>query len=204
MKSVLMCLLFFSGVAVAQYPARASFAPLMGLSHYTLDDQAITGPTIGLQYLTREFSLIRFGLFAGVTLRPDGLAYYRTEPFISYDQSQPYRFQPPVYDGAVRTSRFAFALAFFGFDWRTYLADGGVRPYLGVGAQMVGWSYNNTFTGTIAPDAKVGLDVHLSSGLNAFAEGQYSFGMPTLFGSRFSSLRDLTTFAVGVTFAPRW
>ncbi len=204
MKHVLTFLIVFSGIALAQNPNRASFAPLVGVTHYILDGQATTGPAFGLQYFTREMSSSRFGLSGGVIWKSNGEEYYRTDPFIYSDPSQPYRMQPPMYDGAFRTSRFSLGLAFLGVDWRTYLADGSVRPYLGVGAQLVGWSYNSTYTGTIMPEAKAGLDVHLTSGFNAFAEGQYAFGMPTLFGSRVSSLNELFSFAVGISFAPRW
>ena len=197
-----LCL--FSCIAVAQNPNRPSFAPIVGITHYVLDDQGVTGPTMGLRYLTREFSSIRFSVFAGTTFRPNGFGYYGTEPFIYSDQSQPYRLQPPVSNGAMPSSRFAFGLAFVGFDWRTYFADGGVRPYLGVGAQVVSWSSNSTWTGTIMPTANAGLDVHLASGFSAFAEGQYAFGMPTLFGSRFSSLNNLFSFGLGVSFVPQW
>jgi hypothetical protein len=204
MKTILFCLFFLSGIAFAQDPNRASFAPLAGVTHYVLDNEAITGPTIGIRYQSRELTSIRFSLFAGTTFRPNGYGYYETTPFIYNDQEQPYRMQSPIYGGAVRASRFAFGLAFFGFDGRTYLADGSVRPYVGVGAQLVSWSSSGTLTGTITPDAKAGLDVHLTSGLNAFAEGQYSFGMPTLYGSHISRLHNLATFGFGVSFAPRW
>jgi hypothetical protein len=204
MKYLLMCLIVCSGIALGQNPKGSSFAPLLGITHYVLDGQSTTGPTFGLQYFTREFSSSQFSLFGGVTLRPNGYDYYRSDPFIYNEPSQPYRMTPPIYNGATRVSRFSLSLTFFGFDWRTYLADGGVRPYLGVGAQFVGWSYSGTYTGTILPEAKAGIDVHLTSGFNAFAEGQYSFGMPTLFGSRFSSLKELFSFGLGISFAPRW
>ena len=204
MKHLSMCLILCSAVAFGQSEKGSSFAPLAAVTHYHLDGQSITGPTIGLQYFSREMSSSQFSLFGGVTLQPHGYEYYRNEPFIYSDPSQPYRMMPPVYNGAVRVSRFSLGLAFFGVDWRTYLADGSVRPYVGVGAQLVGWSSSSAYTGSILPEAKAGLDMHLTSGFSAFAEGQYSFGMPTLFGSRFSSLDDLFSFAVGISFAPRW
>ena len=204
MRLIIGCFLLCTALAHAQNPLRPSFAPIAGISHYVLDDQAITGPTMGIRYLTREVSSTRFSLFAGVTLRPSGIEYFRTEPFIFTDNSQRFQLQPPVYGSAVRATRFAFGLGFFGFDWRAYLADGSVRPYLGVGAELVSWSSNGSFTGTVIPDAKAGLDVHVSSGFNAFVEAQYSYGMPTMFGSRISDLKDLAMFAVGVNFAPRW
>ena len=204
MKYFIIFTFLFSGIVFAQNPNRPSFAPMVGVTHYVLDNQAITGPTMGLRFLTREFSSSRFSLFAGATLKQNGFGYYRTEPFIYSEESQPYRLQPPVYNGAIRASRFAFGLAFAGFDWRTYLADGSVRPYVGVGAQMVSWSSSSTWTGTIMPTANAGLDVHLSSGFSAFAESQYAFGMPTLFGSRSSSLENLFSFGVGVNFVSQW
>ncbi len=204
MKRLLICLIVFSGIALGQNSKAPSFAPLAAVTHYDLDGQSITGPTFGLQYFTREISSGRFSLFGGVTFRPNGYDYYRSDPFIYNDPSQPYRMMPPIYNGAVRVSRFSLGLAFFGFDWRTYLASGSVRPYLGVGAQLVGWSSSSTYTGAILPEVKAGLDMHLTSGFSAFAEGQYSFGMPTLFGSRFSALKELFSFGVGVSFAPHW
>lgn len=204
MKYCVIILTLFASTALAQDPNRSSFAPIIGVTHYSLDDQAFTGPTMGLRYLSREFSFSRVSVFAGATLRPDGVGYYRTEPFIYSDESQPYRLQPPVYSGAVRGYRFAFGLAFMGFDWRTYLANGSVRPYVGVGAQVVSWSASSTWTGTIMPAVNAGLDVHLSSGFSAFAESQYAFGMPTLFGDRLSTLKHLFSFGVGVNFVPHW
>ena len=204
MKYFAIYLLLFSAVALSQNPNRSSFEPIVGVTHYVLDDQAFTGATMGLRYLTPEFSSSKLSIFAGTTLRQTGSGYYRTEPFIYSDESQPYRLQPPVYDGAVPASRIAFGLAFLGFDWRTYLADGDVRPYIGVGAELASWSSSSTWTGTIMPTANAGLDVHLSSGLSAFAESQYGFGMPTLFGSRTSSLNNLFSFGLGVIIAPRW
>lgn len=204
MKYLVTYLLLFTGLAVAQDPNLSSFAPIVGVTHYVLDEQAITGPTVGLRYLSREFSSSRVSLFAGATLRPNGFGYYHTDPFIYSDDSQPYRLQPPVYSNAMPESRFALGLAFLGFDWRTYLASGSVRPYVGVGAQVVSWSSSSTWTGTIMPTVNAGLDVHLASGFSAFAQSEYALGMPTLFGSRYSTLRDLFTFGVGVNFVPRW
>lgn len=204
MKNLVLSIVLVSGVAFAQNPNRSSLAPILAVSRYVINDEATTGPTLGLRYQSREFSSSRFSVFGGVTLSPNGVSYYESAPFLYYDHSQPYRLQPPIYGGAHRYSQFAFGLAFFGFDWRVYLADGSVRPYVGVGAQMVSWSYTNTFTGTLTPDAKAGCDIRLTSGFTGFVEAQYSFGMPTLYGSRASSLRDITMFAIGVSFAPQF
>lgn len=204
MKNCAILLFLISGIMYAQNPNRSYFAPIVGVTHYELDGDAITGPVMGLRYLTPEFSSSRFSLFGGATLKREGFGYYRTEPFIYSDFAQPYSLQPPMYDGAIPASRFAFGLAFVGFDWRKYFADGDVRPYLGVGAQVASWSSAGTWTGTIMPTADGGLDVRLSSGFSAFAESQYAFGMPTLFGSKISTLKNLFAFGLGVNFVPRW
>ncbi len=204
MKYCAILIFLISGIAYAQNPNRSFFAPIVAVTHYELDGEGITGPTVGLRFVTREFSSTRISLYGGATLKREGFGFYRVEPFISSSEFQPYRLQPPVYDAAIPASRFAFGLAFAGFDWRKYFSDGDVRPYLGVGAQVVSWSSTGTWTGTIMPTADAGLDVHLSSGLSAFAEGQYAFGMPTLFGSRFSTLKNLFSFGLGVNFVPTW
>ena len=49
MKYVLTCIIVFSGFALAQNPKQASFAPLVGFTHYVLDGETTTGPTLGLQ-----------------------------------------------------------------------------------------------------------------------------------------------------------
>ncbi len=204
MKQSLVLLVFCSGIAFAQSPSRSSFSPIVGISHYVLDGNPTTGPSMGLRYSFREFSDNQFSIYGGATLRRIGSGYYQTEPFLYSGDSQPYSLQPPMSDNALPVSRFAFGLAFAGLDWRRYLADGDVRPYLGVGVQMVSWSLNGAWTGAFLPTADAGLDVRLSSGFSAFAEGQYAFGMPTMFGSRVSTLENIFSFGVGVSFIPQW
>ncbi len=204
MKQSLILFVLCSGIALGQSSDRSSFSPIVGISHYVLDGNAITGPTMGLRYSFGEFSSNQISVFGGATLRRIGAGYYQTVPFIYSGESQPYSVQPPISDNAFPASRLAFGLAFAGFDWRRYLADGDVRPYLGVGAQLVSWSVSGTWTGAILPTADAGLDVRLSSGFSAFAEGQYAFGMPTVFGSRLSTLQNIFSFGVGVSFVPQW
>jgi hypothetical protein len=204
LKQTLILLLLCSGAALAQSPSRYSLSPIVGISHYALDGTGFTGPIMGVRYSFREFSSNQISIFGGATLRRLGAGYYQTEPFIYSGESQPYHLQPPMSANASPSSRLAFGLAFAGFDWRRYLADGDVRPYLGVGVQVVSWSLSGTWTGAFLPTADAGLDVRLSSGLSAFAEGQYAFGMPTMFGSKLSSLQNIFSFGVGVSFIPQW
>jgi hypothetical protein len=205
MKWILVGLITMSGIAIGQESNRSSFAPIVAVSRYTLDDQPVTGPTVGLRYQSREFASSRLGLYAGATFRPNGSGYYQSEPFLMYNTNpyQPYRMQPPIYGGAGRTTRYEVGLAFFGFDWRVYLAEGDVRPYVGLGAQLISWTVNQTFSGTVTPDLKTGLDIRLTSGFNGFIETQYSTGMPTMFGSQFSTLKNVFMVAIGVSFAPK-
>lgn len=204
MKQSTILLFLCTSVVLAQSPKRSSFAPIVGVTRYVLDGNATTGATLGLRYFSHESSSSQFSVFAGTTLRREGAGYYGTEPFIYSDGSQPYRPQPPIYNNAVPASRIAFGLAFAGFDWRRYLADGDIRPYLGIGAEVVSWSATQALTGGILPTVQAGLDVHLNSGFSAFAEGEYAFGMPTLFGARNSALQNLFFFGLGVGFIPQW
>ncbi len=204
MNRLLILFFFCSGIAVSQTPDRSSFAPIIGIGRYVLDGNATTGLTVGLQYSFNEFADNQLSIFGGATLRRIGVGYYETEPFLYSGEAQPYSLRPPMSGNALPASRFAFGLAFAGLDVRRYLADGDVRPYLGVGVQVVSWSISGTWTGALVPTADAGLDVKLSSGFSAFAEGQYAFGMPTVFGSRFSRLENIFSFGVGVSFAPEW
>ena len=76
MKNLVLCIVLVSGVAFAQNPNRSSLAPILAVSRYVINDEATTGPTLGLRYQSREFSSSRFSVFGGVTLSPSGVSYY--------------------------------------------------------------------------------------------------------------------------------
>ena len=200
----LMLAMMVAGVAVAQESHRLSISPIGAVSRYVLGDQITVGLMLGIRIQSREFSSNAIGMSLGVILRPNGFVEFGTEPFIYHNPQPLYQLQPPLASRVMRQTRFGLGLGFFGFDWRTYLADGDVRPYVGAGASLIGWPSADSYAGTISPDLHAGVDVHLSRGVNAFAEAQYLFGSPTLFGSSGAGLSNITTLALGVSFAPRW
>ncbi|MGB2866873.1 MAG: hypothetical protein WBD36_00355 [Bacteroidota bacterium] len=203
MKGLILAVAIGS-IAIAQESHRFSISPIAAVSRYVLDDHITIGPMIGVRFQSREFSSNAVGVSLGVILRPNGFVEYGSEPFTYHDPQPLYQLQPPLASRVMRQTRFGLGLGFFGFDWRTYLADGDIRPYVGAGASLIGWPSASSYAGTISPDIHAGVDVHLSRGVNAFAEAQYLFGSPTLFGSSGSSLSNITTLALGISFAPRW
>jgi hypothetical protein len=106
-------------------------------------------------------------------------------------------------DNYHRSPNFSIGLAFVGTDITFYLADGQVRPYVGIGGSLAFWSYSNRFSGTVTPDAKAGLDVQVSSSFSGYAEVRRMFGVPNLFGWNTPKFDGLTSAAIGVSFAPR-
>ncbi len=101
------------------------------------------------------------------------------------------------------TGGIRFGAGFFGLDYTFYLADGDVRPYVGVGAMLLGWPYRSGFAGTIAPDVKAGLQANLTSGFSGFVEMKHILGLPIVAGGS-PPLRGFTGLAFGFAFAPRW
>ena len=203
-KVAAMVILFGWSVALGQTANRPFVTPVVALSHYVLDGEPVTGPAFGLRIESREFGPSRIGVEFGAILRPSGTLLYQSDPFIYTQGSKLYQMQPPISSGAFRTTSYGIGLGYLGFDFRTYLVDGDFRPYVGIGAHLVGWSESTTYTGTIAPEVMTGFDLRVRDQLSAFVELDYLFGMPTLFGQRSSALTNIAAFAVGLSFTPRW
>jgi hypothetical protein len=69
---------------------------------------------------------------------------------------------------------------------------------------VMAFPYQGTIGSTIAPDVKAGLLVNLSSGFSGFAEVKHVFGLPFSLGAPSTAFKDLTGFAFGLAFAPRF
>ncbi|HTP79702.1 MAG TPA: hypothetical protein VMM57_04795 [Bacteroidota bacterium] len=192
------------GLANAQVSDRPTVTPMVSLSHYVLDGEPVTGPSVGLRFDSREIGASRFGFELGTILRPTGSLLYQSEPFIYTGGEKYYGLQPPISNGAFRTTSYGIGLGFIGVDFRTYLLEGDFRPYVGLGAHLVGWSEASTFTGTVAPEVMTGFDMRVRDQLSAFVEFDYLIGTPTLFGEKSATLSNIAAFAVGLNFAPRW
>jgi hypothetical protein len=164
------------------------------------------GPMVIVQYSPRRYSKPAFDFFAGVLIQTgtsgavDGQDYV---PLASYHV--PYHSQYSDYrnDNYYRMPHFSIGLAFLGADVTFYMLDGEVRPYVGFGGSLAFWTYTNRLNGTLAPDAKAGLNIHLNNSLSGFAEVRRMFGVPNFLGMSTPGFDGLTSAAIGFSFAPR-
>ena len=90
-----------------------------------------------------------------------------------------------------------------GADMTVYLAEGDVRPYAGFGGMLLIFPYQG-IGATIAPAMKAGLLVNLDGGFSGFAEIKHVFGLPFSVGAPSTAFKELTGFAFGLSFTPRF
>jgi len=164
------------------------------------------GPMVVVQYSPRRYSKPAFDFFAGVLIQTgtsgavDGQDYIPLASYYtpSYSPYSDYR-----NDNYYRMPHLSIGLAFLGADVTFYLLDGEVQPYVGFGGSLAFWTYTNRLNGTLAPDAKAGLNIHLSNSLSGFAEVRRMFGVPDFLGMSTPRFDGLTSAAIGFSFAPR-
>ncbi len=184
----------------------SSFQTMIAYGSFALGDEERFGPMMLLQYSMNRRSMPTIDIVGGVLFRAGAsglvdqreyipLASHFAYPYSSFGDyyTDPYSQRPLV----------SIGLAFLGVDLAFYLTEGEVRPYLGVGASFAFWSYSSRFSGTIAPNAKAGLDVRINNSLSAFAEARRMFGVPNLVGPNTPKFDGLTAAAIGVAFAPQ-
>jgi hypothetical protein len=163
------------------------------------------GPMVIVQYSPSRYTKPAFDFFAGVLIQTgtsgvvDGQNYV---PLASYHTPYYSPYSDYRNDNYYRTPHFSIGLAFLGADVTFYMLDGEVRPYVGFGGSLAFWTYTNRLNGTVAPDAKAGLNVHLSNSLSGFAEVRRMFGVPNLLGPSTPKFDGLTSAAIGFSFAP--
>ena len=182
------------------------FGSAVAYGSFSLGDEERFGPIITLQYTPnrRTFPVIEF--FAGALIQTGTSGVVDTRnliPIQSHFASYYSPFSDYRNDNYYRSPNFSIGLAFLGSDVTFFLLDGQVRPYVGFGGSLAFWSSSNRFSGTIAPDAKAGLDVRVNSSFSGFVEIHRMFGVPNLFGWNAPKFDGLTAAAIGVSFAPR-
>jgi len=164
------------------------------------------GPMFVVQYSPRILSGPAVDFFGGILIQagtsgpvnPQNyipLASYYTPYYSAYSD---YR-----NDNYYRMPNLSIGLGFLGADVTFYMLEGEVRPYVGVGGSLALWTYSSRLSGTVAPDAKAGLDIHISNSLSGFAEVRRMFGVPNLLNLSGPKFDGLTSAAIGVSFAPR-
>ncbi len=184
----------------------ASFSSMIAYGSFSLGGEERFGPLLVVQYSPNRLSLPAVDFFGGVLFQTgtSGPVDQRDlVPLASY--LAPYYSPYSNYrnDYAYRMPALSVGLAFIGADVTFYMIQGNVRPYVGFGGSLAFWSYSDQLSSTLAPDAKAGLDIHLSNALSGFAEVRRLFGVPNFLGRSLPKFDGLTSVAIGVSFAPR-
>jgi hypothetical protein len=183
-----------------------TFSSMIAYGSFSVGGDDRFGPMFIVQYSPRRLSGPAIDFFGGVLIQTGTsgpvdaqnyipLASYYTPYYSSYSD---YR-----NDNYYRVPNLSIGMGFLGADVTFYMLEGEVRPYVGFGGSLALWMYSSRLSGTVAPDAKAGLDVHLSNSLSGFAEVRRMFGVPNLLNLSGPKFDGLTSAAIGVSFTPR-
>ena len=187
---------------VSRSETRSPYQPGIGLSQYLIDGQAHMAPSMGLQYIPRNNSAgkwIYSGGFVWSRGGNTGLALNsRTGNFM----------RTPVYDQSGLSDSYtpSLALAYAGIQYRYYFLQGDIQPYVGAGAQTLGWRIDSRWGAALSPNAVAGVTAKISTIFSGYAEVQHTLGMGNIYSSS-SSFGGITMLAFGFSFAPnlsRW
>jgi hypothetical protein len=182
------------------------FGLSVAFGSFSLGDEERFGPVLTLQYSPNRHSFPAVDLFLGALIQTgnSGMVDPRNMvPIQSYFTPYYSPYSDYRNDNYFRSPNFSIGLAFLGTDVTFFMLEGSVRPYVGLGGSLAFWSSSNRFGGTIAPDAKAGLDVRVNSSFSGFAEVRRMFGVPNLFGWDTPRFDGLTSAAIGLSFAPK-
>lgn len=186
--------------------SRSSFTSMVAYGSFALGDEDRFGPMIILQYTPNRYWRPTLDFVGGVLIRT-GKSGYTDErnyiPLASQFAPAYSSFSDYYNDGYYQRPHFSIGLAFLGADMTYYLAEGNVRPYVGVGASFAFWSYLSRFSGALAPSAKGGLDIRISSSFSGFAELRRMFGVANFVGPNAPKFDGLTAAAIGISFEPQ-
>lgn len=182
------------------------FGSTLAYGSFSLGEEERFGPVITLQYTPNRHTFPAVDFFVGALIQTGTSGEVDTRnlvPVQSYFAPYFSPFSNHRNDNYYHSPNFSIGLAFLGSDVTFFLLDGDVRPYVGLGGSLAFWSLSNRFSGTLAPDAKAGLDVRVNSSLSGFAEVRRMFGVPNLFGWNTPKFDGFTSAAIGVSFAPK-
>jgi len=176
------------------------FSPSMSYSGYTIGGERFFGAALTFQYSIFQSCSESIDLLGGVMFRFRNVA----DP-VNLDDYTPLGIRDNYGHSSPSMLRgMRFGMGIVGMDYTLYLADGDVRPYVGLGGMLLAFPYQGAVAGTLAPDVKAGLLVNLSSGFSGFAEVKHILGLPITIGSPYAAFKSLTGLAFGLAFAPRF
>lgn len=182
------------------------FGSMIAIGSFQLGDEDRFGPMLILQYSPSRRSMPAIDFFGGILVHTGSSGIINQNDYIPVASLfAPYQSPYSDYrnDNLYRSPHYSLGLGFLGGDVTFYLAEGDVRPYVGLGGALAFWSYSSRMSWTFAPDAKAGLSVQMSSGFAGFAEVRRMFDVPNLAGLEAPRFGGVTSAAIGISFAPR-
>jgi hypothetical protein len=185
---------------------KQTLSSMIAYGSFSVGGEDRFGPMVIIQYSPRRISGPAIDFFGGILLQMG-----TSGPVSGQDYVPLASYYAPYYspysnyrnDNYYRMPNFSIGMGFVGADVTFYLVEGEVQPYVGFGGSLNLWTYSSRLSGTVAPDAKAGLNIHINNSISGFAEVRRMFGVPNLLNLSGPKFDGLTSAAIGVSFAPR-
>jgi hypothetical protein len=180
---------------------RSPYQPAFGVSTVLVGGEGRTVPSFGVSYVPPA-------KISGTLVISGGFLWSSRSNTNLYDPRflRTQRAQMAAPAEIAGTSAPSLGFGYVSAEYRYYLLRGEIEPYVGVGARALGGAYDARWGGAVAPLALAGVSARISDLFNGFAEIQHAPSIGLGFGG-FDSVRGITTFAFGFSFAPhfaRW
>lgn len=187
--------------------SRSNWSSALAYASFGIGGGDRFGPTLFIQYTPNSRMNPVIDLYAGLMIGAGKSGTVNEEEYIplasrwaSYYSPYSNTINPYYYD----YPRLSFGLMLLGADVTYYFARGDVRPYVGAGAMVLGWGNQGTYSATIAPAAKGGVQISMSAGLDGFVEVRHAVGVPSLIGPATEKFNGFTAASFGISFFPRF
>jgi len=183
-----------------------SLSTMIAYGSFSVGGEDRFGPMLILQYSPTRASVPSLDFFGGVLIQTGSSSQVNPNDFVpAVSYVVPYYSPYSSYrnENYYRMPNFSLGMGFLGADVTFYMLQGDVQPYLGFGGSLALWSYSSRLSGTVAPDAKAGINLRVSNAFSGFAEVRRMFGVPNLLNLSGPKFDGLTSAALGVSFTPR-
>ncbi|MEX1275239.1 MAG: hypothetical protein WEE20_04860 [Bacteroidota bacterium] len=187
--------------------SQSNWSSALAYASFGLSGGERFGPTLFIQYSPNNRMNPMIDLYAGLMIGGGKSGTVNENDYIPVASRwapyySPYSnvTNPYYYD----YPRLSFGVAMLGADLTYYFARGDVRPYVGAGAMVLGWGNQGTYSATVAPAAKGGVQINMSRGLDGFVEVRHAVGVPSLIGPATEKFNGFTAASFGISFFPKF
>ncbi|HEY5615670.1 MAG TPA: hypothetical protein VIL52_06570 [Bacteroidota bacterium] len=172
------------------------YRPALGVSQYMFDGDSRTAPAMGMQYIPTDNSAHKLTFSGGIVWLPKSSSIVADNRFTGFGRYQ------YVDGGPYGQSSPSLALAYLGTEYRYYLLQGDIQPYVGAGAHALGWKYGAAWGSTLAPSMIGGVSAEISTIFSGYVELRQLIGLGTVLGT--SRFGGSTSVSAGFAFAPKF